>query len=187
VIIAVAILIKPGEATPRIDFQKAGKATPISGPLPTLAIWIRDTKTILRNARQPVSPIGYSDLSARASRGIKVAGVMVVLALMLVVRWVNDGNWALVVIVLALLPFAAIGGVMSLTHTFVLRWLPYRGPIVSTALGTLLGLAAAYVLRDAMMPRPGLVFAGVIYGAIIGFIDFSIAQEKAEQSQAPTR
>ncbi|MGZ5138070.1 MAG: hypothetical protein ACXWCX_09730 [Burkholderiales bacterium] len=188
VIIAAAILIKPGEATPRINFGKqTGEAAPPSVPLPTLATWVRHAKAMLRNARQPVSPIDYSDLGARASRGIKVAGLMVIVALMLVAQSPNNRGWVGVLIVLAVLPFCAIGGLISVTHTLVLRMLPYRGPIVSTALAGLLGFAAAYVLRDSMMPGRGLVIAGVVYGAIIGVIDFSIAQEKASKPEPLAR
>jgi hypothetical protein len=200
VIIAAAILIRPGETTPRINLGKqTGEAAPPFVPLPTLATWVRHAKAMLRNARQPVSPIDYSDLGARTSRGIKVVGPMVIVALMLVAWSPNNRGWVLVVVVLAVLPFCAIGGLISVTHTLVLRMLPYRGPIVSTALAGLLGFAAAYVLRvsfpeaaasgvlDSMMPGGGLVVAGVVYGAIIGVIDFSIAQEKASKPEPLAR
>ena len=111
---------------------------------------------------------------------------MVIVGLLFVAQWVNDGGWVLVVVLLAVLPFSAVAGVISVTHTLVLRLLPYRGPIVSTALGGLLGFAAAYFLRDSMMPKRGLVIAGVVYGAIIGAIDSSIAQEKAAKPEPLT-
>ena len=114
---------------------------------------------------------------------MKVAGLMVIAALFAVGQWVHDDGWAPLIIMIAAIPFAAIGSVMSVTHTLVLRVLPYRGPIVSTALGTLLGVAGAYVLRNAMLPGPAVGFAGVLYGFIIGIIDLSIAQAKAEPSQ----
>jgi hypothetical protein len=58
-IIAAAALIKPR-----------------ASPLPTFAVWLRP----FSNARQPVLPIDYSDLTARAKRGIKMAGIMVIVA-----------------------------------------------------------------------------------------------------------
>lgn len=187
VILAAVILLKPGAADRRINFRKGvGEAAQPSNPLPTLSIWLRNVGSWLGGARQPVSPIDYSDLSVRARRGIKVAAVVVIVALLAVGQWVNDGGWAPVVIMIAAIPFAAIGSIVSVTHTLLLRMLPYRGPIVSTALGALLGIAAAYVLRNAMLPRPAVIFAGVTYGFIIGIIELSIAQEKAEQSQNVT-
>ena len=105
---------------------------------------------------------------------------MVIVALVFTAGGIHDAKWWPVVVVLAAIPFAAIGGLTSVIHTVVLRLLPYRGPIVSTALGTLLGSATAFVLRDSMIPIRPMILAGLIYGFVIGIMEPSLAEKKVD-------
>jgi hypothetical protein len=64
--------------------------------------------------------------------------VRMIVALMLVANSVGEPGWASIFVLVAVIPFAEIGGGISVTHSLILSLLPYRGPIVSTVLGTLL-------------------------------------------------
>jgi hypothetical protein len=185
-ILATVVLLRSDDHA-RIQFGKRGpEAPPGTDPIPTIDTALRRVGSSLRtagfwlrNARKPVRPIDSGDVSARVRRGLKVAGLMVIAALWMTATALSDGgNWWLLVIEIAIVPFAAIGGITSVTHTLVLRMLPYRGPIASIALGTALGIAAAFVLRNTMFPARALILSGMIYGAAIGVIDTSI-EEKA--------
>jgi hypothetical protein len=187
-VLAVAVLLRSGERA-RVSFLGRGsEPSATAAAIPSAYNALGATGKWLRNSRKPVWPIDYSDLSAHIRRGLTLAGMMVIVALMLVGDAWGSSGFALVMILMTALPFSAIGGITSVTHSFVLQMLPWRGPIVSTALGTALGFAAASILRNSELPKPALVWFAAIYGFIIGLIDFlsysSMRAKVSEQQSA---
>ena len=178
VIIAAKTLVRPREGV-RIDNGKGESNAPdVGGPFPTFSSGARE----IWNARQRVWPITYNDLNARAQRGIKVAMVLVVIAILLAGDHAPE-DWRFLAVLGSTILFIPIGGVMSVTHTLALRVMPYRGPIVSIALGAALGVVLTLIFGTSDLPKYALVWAGAIYGLIIGIIDFSAPPEKVRKKK----
>ena len=184
VIIGAMALVKPGTSAPVAPGENTGKAKSSASALPVFSVWFRDTTALLRDARQPVWPIDYSDLRARANRGILLGGAMSFLALFITAENSGNNDFLLIGMIFGFPFYAAFGGVMSVAHTLVLRVLPYRGAVASIALGALIGLAASFFLsRPAQLNSP-LVKAGALYGLIIGMMNFLNPPKKTTKASA---
>lgn len=174
-LIIVGVALISHSEHPRISLR--GRATPElkpSDPVAGLRGLSRVAGSYLSTSRQRVWPIGYEDLGNRVRRGLMVALAMSFATLALSAIGLGDAGYGLAWLLLGSIPFAGIGCVMSATHTLILRMLPYRGPIVSTALGALVGVAAGRVLQDSSLPVPAIILLGFVYGGMIGIIEYSI-------------
>lgn len=174
VILAVLILTRSKEPKSATDTrEQAGEATRASTPLPTLAQWVE----ALRDARQPVWPIDKVAFEAQGRRGMIVAGVMATMAFLAVLG--NDHNdFALIGLIVGIVPVAGIGMAFGALHSIIVRLMPYRGPIASTVIGALIGLATMLVAYDSPAPNRKLIYVGAIYGLIVGAIEFAMPREK---------
>jgi hypothetical protein len=180
VILAAAILTRSGEPRSVTDTrEQAGEATRASTLFPSLVPWVDAAKTLLRDARQPVWPIDKVAFEAQGRRGMIVAGVMAILALL---AFVGNGNTGVfspsLGFILAVIPFAGVAMAFSALHSIILRLMPYRGPIVSTVLGALIGLGTMLATYDSPAPNRKLIYVGAIYGLIVGAIEFAMPPEK---------
>lgn len=149
-------------------------------PLPTLGSW-------LRKARRPVWPIDYSELNTRVRRGFKLAGLMTIVPIAMVAADQPSRDLGLLLLIGTLLLGAiwiAIACIASVIHSLILQILPYRGLIVSTALGAAIGFVAALVMRtNSYLPNRALIWSGVIYGLVIGVIDFATPRSPKKHHQ----
>jgi len=178
-LIIAGMALVPSAKTAELDGAKADAESRTASPLPTFGGGIRELGVWIREARKPVWPVNYRELNTRLQRGVKLAAVI---ALVIAVRAAaaepnNSGMEVLLffgvgVTAVILIAFASIA---SAIHSAVLQLLPWRGPIVSTALATLLGVAAAFLSRtNAGQANTSLIWSGVIYGVAMGFIELSL-------------
>ncbi len=109
--------------------------------------------------------VDRSELQYQIGAGIRVALFLTVVGL-LVIAFLDKAGWWLGIIVYGLMmaPFLTIP--LSVAHTFIMRFLPVRGPIVSTAIGVALGLLASLITRDSGYAKPVAIYGGV-YGLIV--------------------
>ena len=102
--------------------------------------------------------------------GIRVALLLTVLGLVAgavvagAMRQQHDWWLAILVYGLMVAPFLTIP--LSVAHTFIMRFLPLRGPIVSSAIGVALGLLATLIIRDRDFAKPFAIY-GAVYGLIV--------------------
>ncbi len=184
-IIAGAALIRSGDKVPG-DSAKAAKP---GGPLPTFGGAVRSLGTSIRDARKPVWPIDYAEFNTRVRRGLKAAAVIALVittqagttqpntTAMDVLLWFGMGVTAAILI--------AFGSIASVIHSAVLQLLPWRGPLATVALATLIGFAAGIVLHtNAGDPNPTLIVCGVMYGIAMAFFDLFLPSQNAQQPSA---
>jgi MFS family permease len=186
VILAALVLTRSEEPRSVTDTREQGsEATRASTPFTTLAPWADAAKTLLRDARQPVWPIDKVAFEAQGRRGMIVAGVMAIMALLAILG--NDHNEIFgptFGFILAVIPFTGVAMAFSALHSIILRLLPYRGPIVSTVLGALIGLATMLVAYSSPVPNRKLIYVGAIYGLIVGAIEFVMPPEKTRHPRS---
>jgi MFS family permease len=184
VILAALVLTRSEEPRSVTDTrEQAAEPTRASTPLPTLAPWLDAAKTLLRDARQPVWPIDKVALEAQGRRGMIVAGVMAIMAFLAVLG--NDHNdFALIGLIVGIVPVAGIGMAFGALHSIIVRLMPYRGPTVSTVIGGLIGLATMLATYNSPAPNRNLIYVGAIYGLIVGAIEFAMPPEKTRHPRS---
>ena len=192
VILAVAILTRSEKPRSVTDTpEQAGEPTRASTLFPSLVPWVDAAKTLLRDGRQPVWPIDKVAFEAQGRRGMIVAGVMSILGLMALVG--NDNNGVFppgLAFIVSVIPFAGVGMGFGALHSIILRLMPYRGPIVSTVIGALIGLATMLATYNSPAPNRNLIYIGAIYGLIVGAIEFATPPEKTRRppsGRSPTK
>ena len=147
VILAVAILTRSEKPRSVTDTpEQAGEPTRASTLFPSLVPWVDVAKTLLRDGRQPVWPIDKVAFEAQARRGMSVAGVMAILGLM-AVTGNSHSDFALIGFIVGVVAFAGVAMGFGAVHSIIVRLLPYRGPIVSTVIGALIGFGTRIKAR----------------------------------------
>ena len=178
--VILAAVILTGSEKPRSvtdTREQAGGATHASTLFPSLVPWVDAAKTLLRDGRQPVWPIDKVAFEAQGRRAMIVAAVMGILALLAVTG--NEHNdFALIGFIVSVVPFTGIAMAFGGLHAIILRLLPYRGPIVSMAIGGLIGLATLLATHNSPAPNRKLIYVGVVYGLIVGAIEFAMPPQK---------
>lgn len=166
VVLAVAIMLR-SNASANVEVPNGGDAASPSDPLPTVGSW-------LRSARRPAWPIDYREFNARVRRGVKLAALMAAIAAVVIAAQPHQSDFGgLLFLVVGLLLtgsiFIAFACIASVIHSVILQILPYRGLIVSTAVGGGIGLAAAYLTRTYAEPlNRAVIWSAVIYGVVMG-------------------
>ena len=180
VILAVAILTRSEKPRSVTDTpEQAGEPTRASSLFPSLVPWVDAAKILLRDTRQPIWPIDKVAFEAQGRRGMIVAGVMSVLALLAFVGNGNSGVFSPgLAFIVSVIPFAGVGMAFGALHSIIVRLMPYRGPIVSTVIGGLIGLATMLATYNPPVPNRKLIYIGAIYGLIVGAIEFAMPPEK---------
>jgi len=178
VVLTVLILTRSEKPRSVTDTrEQTGEPTRASTLFPSLIPWVDATKMLLRDTRQPVWPIDKVAFEAQGRRGMIVAGVMATIAFLAILG--NDHNdFAIIGFIVGVVPVAGIGMAFGALHSIILRLMPYRGPIVSTVVGGLIGLATMLVAYDSPAPNRKLIYIGAIYGLIVGAIEFAMPPEK---------
>jgi hypothetical protein len=177
VILAALILTRSKEPRSVADTPEQAGGGRASALFPSLVPWVDAAKTLLRDTRQPVWPIDKVAFEAQARRGMIVAAVMAILGLMAVIG--NEhSDFALIGFIVGVVPFAGVAMAFGALHSIILRLMPYRGPLVSTVVGGLIGLATMLATHDSPAPNRKLIYVGLIYGLIVGAIEFAMPREK---------
>jgi hypothetical protein len=126
-----------------------------------LVLAVRQT---LRDRSRELTPTEKIDLQKQKSVGVRVSLYLMVPLLWL--AWRYGGNeWGLVMALCGLFIIPALTLPISVAHTYLLRFIGFRGPLTSTATGALLGAALA-----RMMMQPDYIKAFTIYGAVYGLL-----------------
>jgi hypothetical protein len=127
---------------------------------------------VLRFRSKVTGPVHRSELQDQFGVGIRVALLLTVVGLLagafVIGVFGPERDWWLAVIVFGLMvaPFLTI--LLSVAHTFIMRFLSVRGPVVSTAMGIVLGLLASLITRDEAFAKPFAIYGGA-YGLIVWF------------------
>jgi len=177
-LIIAGMALVPSRAKLHVDGAGAEREAKTAGPLPTFGGGVRELGIWIRDARKPVWPVDYRELNNRVKRGVKLAAVIALVVVAKVAGQPPNATGMEVLLFFGIgvtaVIFIAFASIASVIHSTVLQLLPWRGPIVSIALGTLLGLAAGYASRTYAGPNSTLIWSGVIYGLAMGFIEFSL-------------
>ena len=127
------------------------------------------------STRQPVHPMTPEELTARIKRGFKTALTML-FALVFLSCMTGGTDLGLTILIYATIPGLGVALVVSLVHTVLLRSLPFRGPVMSSVVGALVGLGAALLLQYARgLEAFALVPIVAIYGVAIGVVEMAVA------------
>ncbi len=187
VVLAVLILTRSGKPKSVTDGAEAApRATDASTLFPSLVPWVDAAKT-LRHTRQHIWPVDKVAFEAQARRGMIVAGVMAIMAFLAALGGDNN-DFALIGFIVGVIPIAGVAMAFGALHAIIVRLMPYRGPIVSTAIGALIGFATMLASRYPPAPLDTkLIYVGAIYGLIVGVIEFMAPPAKTTGSRRPTR
>lgn len=133
----------------------------------------RHLRPLLRARPKPV-PTEPTELRRQLSAGYRVTRWLMIPLLILGYR-MGGTQWGLVVVLIGLFYVPAFTLPFSWVHTHLLRLIGYRGPIVSTAIGALLGLIGGVVLQhESLMEMKVALVYGSVYGLIIGLGNTSL-------------
>jgi hypothetical protein len=146
---------------------------------PLFARWLRSAGRWIGSTRQPVGRATPEEIMSRVSGGLKIALSLALVELVLGVATIRDG-WGPVVFLIGIIPVTAVTFGISITHSIVLRMLPFRGAIVSSVLGASLAAITAALLRGWPEEfRVMLIPSGLIYGIAVGMREMALADDDA--------
>jgi hypothetical protein len=128
---------------------------------------------LIRARSQPMTPAARAGFQSHKSAGVRVALFLMVPLLILGYRWAGR-EWGLVAVLCGLIYVPAVTIPFSIAHTYLLRMIGTRGPIVSTATGLVLGLVVGRSLQDFGFMKLAVIY-GAVYGLIIGLGNTSLA------------
>jgi hypothetical protein len=130
----------------------------------------------LRSRCDPVLPIDRAQLRAEMRIGVRVTLYLVAPVLIYGAYAVGGSKWWLVVILCGVIMVPMVTIPMSIAHTVLLRLLAFHGPVVSIALGLVIGSLAGNFVRDQDASlATAFVFYGGVYGLFIGIAHMSLA------------
>jgi len=181
VVLAALILTRSEKPRTVADTQEKAGDGRASTLFPSLVPWV-DAARMLREKRQRVWPIDKVASEAQARRGMIVAAGMAILALLAFVGNGNSGVFSPgLAFLLSVIPFAGIGMLFGALHAIIVRLMPYRGPIVSTVIGGLIGFATMLATDNSPSPNRTLIYAGALYGLIVGVIELAMPPAKTRR------
>ncbi len=131
-----------------------------------------EVSPLLRWVRAKSQPMTASEFRAQVSVGIRVTLWLIIPLLLLGYRY-GGRQWGLVLVLCGLVIVPAFTIPFSLLHTFLLRAIGFRGPIVSSAIGLVLGVVGSRFFRDWGLVKLATTYGG-IYGLIIGLGNTSL-------------
>ena len=118
----------------------------------------------LRERWRPLTPPEREELQHQKATGIRVSLWLMIPVLGALGYWAGT-QWWLAVVLSGIFIVPAFTLPISVAHTYLLRFFGHHGPIISTAIGVLLGTVLTVVLR-----RPDYMKALAIYGGVYGLI-----------------